>query len=64
MKLWNILAVISGSTHIIIYDGCAEVFNGKMCEVTKTEWEEKMERYMDNEIIRVNTIDGAITIAV
>jgi len=64
MKLYNILSVISGGTHIIIYDGCAEVFNGKMCEVSKTEWDEKMDRYMNNDIIRVNTIDGAITIAV
>lgn len=64
MKLWNILAVISGGTHIIIYDGCAEVFNGNMCEVTKTAWEEKMDKYMNEDIIRVNTIDGAITIAV
>ena len=64
MKLYNILSVISGGTHIIIYDGCAEVFNGKMCEVSKTEWNEKMDRYMNNDIIRVNTIDGAITIAV
>ena len=64
MKLWNILAVISGGTHIIIYDGLAEVFNGKMCEVSKTEWDEKMDGYMNNDIIRVNTIDGAITIAI
>ena len=64
MKLWNILAVISGGTHIIIYVGCAEVFNGKMCEVSKTEWDEKMDKYMNEEIIRVNTINGAITIAV
>lgn len=64
MKLYNILSVISGGTHIIIYDGCVEVFNGKMCEVSKTEWNEKMDRYMNNDIIRVNTINGAITIAV
>jgi len=64
MKLWNILSVISGGTHIIIYDGCMEVFNGKMCEVSKTEWNEKVENYMNCDIIRVNTIDGAITIAV
>ncbi len=64
MKLWNILSVISGSTHIIIYDGCAEAFNGKMCEVSKTAWDKKMEKYMNCDIIRVNTIDGAITIAV
>lgn len=64
MKLWNILSVISGGTHIIIYDGCMEVFNGKMCEVSKTEWNEKVEKYMNCDIIRVNTIDGAITIAV
>ncbi len=64
MKLWNILSVISGGTHIIIYDGCTEVFNGKMCEVSKTEWNEKVEKYMNCDIIRVNTIDGAITIAV
>ena len=64
MKLWNILAVISGDTHIIIYDGYAEVFNGKMREVTKTAWEEKMDKYMNEDIIRVDTIDGAITIIV
>lgn len=64
MKLWNILSVISGGTHIIIYDGYAEVFNGKMCEVSKTEWNEKVENYMNCDIIRVNTINGAITIAV
>lgn len=64
MKLWNILSVISGGTHIIIYDGCAEVFNGKMCEVSRTEWDAKMDKYMNSEIIRVNIIDGAITITV
>lgn len=64
MKLYQILTVISGGTHIIIYSGCAEVFNGKMCEVSKTDWDEKMDIYMNEEVIRVNTIDGAITIAV
>lgn len=64
MKLWEILAVISGGTHIIIYDGLAEVFNGKMCEVKKSVWKEVMDDRMCNDVIRVNTIDGAITIAV
>lgn len=64
MKLWEILAVISGGTHIIIYDGCAEVFNGKMCEVKKSVWKENMNERIIKDVIRVNTIDGAITIAV
>ena len=64
MKLWNILAVIGGDTRIIIYGGHKELFNGKMCEASKTEWDTKVGEYMNNEVIRVNTKDGVITIAV
>ena len=35
-----------------------------MCEVSKTEWDEKMDIYMDCEVIRINTVNGAITIAI
>ena len=64
MKLRNILDVISGGTNIIIYVGCIKIFNGKMCEVSKTEWDEKIDIYMDCEVIRINTVNGAITIAI
>lgn len=66
MFVWlrDILSVISGGTHIIIYADFVEVFNGKMCNVSKNEWENKMYTYMNREVIRVNTVDGAITICV
>ena len=64
MRLLDILDVISGGTHIIIYAENTEVFNGKMCEVSGAEWVAKMGGYMNNKVIRVNTVDGAIAIAV
>lgn len=64
MKLNNVLSVISGGTYIKIYVGCNNVFSGKMAEVNKAQWDKFMGEYLDCEVIRINTIDGAITIAV
>lgn len=64
MKLENVLNVISGGTKICIYVGCVKIFEGKMCEAKKSWWKENVEIYNDCEVIRLNTIDNAITIAV
>lgn len=64
MKLRDVLDVISGGTDIRIYVGCLSVFHGKMCDAKKSSWNEHVGIYMDCEVIRLNTVDGAITIAV
>lgn len=64
MKLRDVLNVIGGGTDIRIYVGCLSVFHGKMCDVKKDTWNEHVGIYMDCEVIRLNAIDGAITIAV
>jgi len=58
------LNVISGGTDIRIYVGCLSLFHGKMCNVKKDDWDERIGIYMDCEVIRLNTVDNAITIAV
>ena len=64
MTLQDVLDVISGGTHIIIYDGTTEVFNNRMCEVSKFEWDQKMDKYLNKSIIRINAINNAVIIAV
>lgn len=64
MKLNDVLSVISGGTYIIIYADLKEVFCGKMTHVNKKEWDKYMSDYVDREVIRINTMNGAITIAV
>ena len=64
MKLHEVLSVISGSTKITIYVGCINVFSGKMADVTKEKWKEDVETYLDCEVIRLNIVNNAITIAV
>lgn len=64
MKLRDVLNVIGGGTDIRIYAGCLSVFHGKMCDAKKASWNEHVGTYMDCEVIRLNTVDGAITIAV
>jgi len=64
MTLKDVLAVISGGTNIVIYVGCITAFYGKMAETTKEYWKENIEMYMDCEVIRINSVNNAITIAV
>ena len=64
MKLKDVLSIISGSTKIRIFAGCIEIFYGKMAEVTKSEWDKNVGIYLECEVIRLNTVNGAITIAV
>lgn len=64
MKLKDVLAVISGGTRIEIYADLETVFSGKMAEITKTEWDQRVGSYMDREVYRINTVDGLITLAV
>ena len=64
MKLENVLNVISGGTKIRIYVGCIKIFEGKMCEVKKTWWDENVKQFYGCEVIRLNTVDNVITIAV
>lgn len=64
MRLQDVLNVISGGTDIRIYAGCLSIFHGKMCNANKANWDEHVGIYMDCEVIRLNAIDGAITIAV
>jgi hypothetical protein len=64
MKLRDILDVISGGTNIFIYTGNSVVFSGKMSEISTVEWAANVERYMDNKVIRINAVGGAVTISV
>ena len=64
MKLHEVLSVISGSTKITIYVGCINVFSGKMADIAKKKWDEDVGMYLDCEVIRLNVVDKAITIAV
>ena len=64
MKLKDVLSVISGGTNICIFVGCINIFSGKMADVTKEKWNEDVGIYMDCDVIRLNTVNNAITIAV
>lgn len=64
MKLRDVLATISGGTPIRIFAGCTTIFSGKMAEITKKEWNLKVGGYMDCEVFRMNTVNGAITLAI
>ena len=64
VKLKDVLSVIGGHTHITIYVDNHEKFFGRMCDVNKYEWNKVMGQYMDRTIIRLNTRNGSITIAV
>lgn len=64
MKLHEVLSVISGGTKITIYADCVTIFSGKMAETTKEKWREDVETYLDCEVIRLNIVNDAITIAV
>ena len=64
VKLKDLLEKIGGGTYIWIYVDNKEMFAGKMCAVSKSKWDKIMGEYMDRDIIRLNTTNGAITIAV
>lgn len=64
MKLHEVLSAISGGTKLVIYADCANVFSGKMAEVTKEKWNKDVGAFLDEEVIRLNVKDDAITIAV
>lgn len=64
MKLNDVLSVISGGTKICIYVGCIAIFRGKMADASKEFWDENVKMFMDCEVIRINTSNGYITIAV
>lgn len=64
MKLHEVLSVISGGTKLVIYADCANVFSGKMADIAKKKWDEDVGMYLDYEVIRLNVVDKAITIAV
>lgn len=64
VKLNDVLSVISGGTRLIIYVDSKEMFFGTMANVNKYEWERVMGQYMDREVIRLNTHNDSITIAV
>lgn len=64
MKLKDVLAVISGGTHIKIYADLKLIFKGEMAAIQKTVFEETVGPHLDSEVYRLNTVDGYITIAV
>lgn len=65
-KLKNVLESIGGATPIKIYINSNNdpIFDGRMCDETKSHWKEIMESYLDGEVIRLNVDNGAITIGV
>ena len=64
MKLKDALSVISGGTKICIYVGCVNIFSGKMSDITKEKWDKDIGIYMDCDVIRLNTVNDTITIAI
>ena len=64
MKLHNVLNVISGGTNIRISANCKVIFSGQMSNVKIDDWTEIIGPYLDDEVYRINTVDGYITIAV
>lgn len=65
-KLKNILESIGGATPIKIYinTNTDPIFDGRMCDETKSHWEETVGKYLDGEVIRLNVDNSAITIGV
>ena len=64
MTLENVLNVISGGTPIRISANFKDIFQGCMADVLKTDFKMIVGPYLDEEVYRINTIDGVITIAV
>jgi len=63
MKLRDVLNVISGGTNIRISVNCNTIFSGRMADVKVTDWTNTVGPYLDNEVYRLNTFNGYITIA-
>ena len=70
MTLENVLSAISGGTKIVIHAHMKEIFRGCMADVSdegpmsKEDWYRIVGPYLREEVYRINTVDGFITLAV
>lgn len=62
MKLSDVLSVIDDNTFIIIYFMRTKIFHKEKCKVYRFEYYGRMEKYLDKEVIRIDTVDGAVAI--
>ena len=64
MKLQDVLNVISGGTPIRISANCKDIFAGCMADVLKVDFNNVVGPYLNDDVYRINTMDGFITLAV